>query len=110
MGGHLRRSLECTLRAFTMAKPAKKTKPARARATRQVAELRAELEQTRAALEEAREQQTATSEILKSMTRSAFDLEPVLTTIIENAGRISGAEQGAVHRFDGEFLSLGATY
>src|SRR5438552_6639501 len=73
-------------------------------------DLERQLADARAALEEAREQQTATSEILKSMTRSAFDLEPLLATIIENAGRLSGAEFGAVHRFDGEFLHLGATY
>jgi signal transduction histidine kinase len=61
-------------------------------------------------LTEALEQQTAMGDILKAMTRSAFGLEPVLEAIIENAARLCGAEQGAVHRFDGEFLQLGAAY
>ncbi|HYE92164.1 MAG TPA: GAF domain-containing protein [Terriglobales bacterium] len=64
----------------------------------------------RRALAEAQEQQAATSAILRAMARSALSLEPLLTAIIESAGRLSGAEVGAVHRFDGELLHLGATY
>ena len=56
------------------------------------------------------EQQTAMGDILRAMTRSASGLEPVLEAIIENAARLCGAEQGAVHRFDGEVLRLGAAY
>jgi signal transduction histidine kinase len=44
------------------------------------------------------------------MTRSAFELGPVLQTIIDNAGRLSNAEQGAIHRFDGGFFFMGASY
>jgi signal transduction histidine kinase len=69
-----------------------------------------ELEERNRELTEALEQQTAMGDILKAMTRSAFGLEPVLEAIIENAGRLCGADQGAVHRFDGEFLLLGAAY
>ena len=74
------------------------------------AALRAENEALRKSLAEALEQRAATSEILKAMTRSAFALEPLLATLIENAARLSGAQHGAVHRFDGECLHLGATY
>src|SRR5262249_11105970 len=69
-----------------------------------------ELQARNADLTEALERQTALGDILKAMTRSTFGLQPVLTAIIENAGRLCGADQGAIHQFDGEFLKLGATY
>ena len=53
---------------------------------------------------EALEQQTAASEVLKVISRSAFALEPILETLIENAVRLCGASRGSVYRFDGEFL------
>jgi signal transduction histidine kinase/putative methionine-R-sulfoxide reductase with GAF domain len=69
-----------------------------------------ELQARNAGLSEALEQQTALGDILKAMTHSAFGLEPVLAAIIENAGRLCGADQGAIHQFDGEVLKLGAAY
>jgi signal transduction histidine kinase len=61
-------------------------------------------------LSEALEQQTATSEILRVISSSPTDTQPVFEAIARSAVRLSGGLLGGVHRFDGELIHLDAHY
>jgi signal transduction histidine kinase len=61
-------------------------------------------------LTESLEQQTATSQVLRVIASSPTDIQPVLSTVIENAVKLAGATQGHIRQYDGEFLQVVANY
>ena len=72
----------------------------------QVSEAHVEDELARAQreLNEAREQQAATSEILRVISSSPTDVQPVFDTIVRSAVRLCDGVIGAVNTFDGELI------
>ena len=54
------------------------------------------------------EQQTATSEVLSVISRSKFNLQPVLDAIARGAARLCGGVMGGVFRYDGKLMHVGA--
>ena len=60
-------------------------------------------------LDEAFQQQTATSEVLGIIRRSPADAQPVFDAIVQSAARLCGAIFGVVYLYDGDRMRIAAT-
>ena len=74
-----------------------------------VADLRGQLDRRDRELEDALQQQTATSEVLRIIRQSPADAQPVFDAIVQSASRLCGAIFGVVYLYDGDRLRIAAT-
>ena len=87
-------------------KPSRKAATRRASKTTRRTTLSPSIEDVRAELNKALEQQTATSDVLRIIAKSPQSVQPVFDAIVANAARLCDATFSAVATFDGELLHL----
>jgi len=68
------------------------------------------LTQAHAQVTEALEQQTATSEILRVISQSPTDVQPVFEAIVASAARLCEADLSGLYRFDGTLIHFSAQH
>ena len=86
------------------------TSNAAGRTTSSVADLQERLERQAREIEDAREERAAISEVLRVISSSPGDSQPVFAAMLENAVRICGAKFGNLWLYDGESFRIDATH
>jgi PAS domain S-box-containing protein len=76
------------------------------RAQRELAQMQRELARSQRELAEASERQAATSEILRVISSSPTELQPVLDALVESTSRLCGADDVSIFRLEGNGLPV----
>src|SRR3981189_570483 len=87
-----------------------RTRQPRADLERQLKACMREFAQARAHLVEALEEQIATSEVLRIISNSPTEIQPVLDAVGENAARLCEANNAVIFRLEDDLLRLVASY
>jgi signal transduction histidine kinase/CHASE3 domain sensor protein len=74
----------------------------------QLGRLYQQLRQRTDDLSESLQQQTATSEVLGVISRSKFELQPILQSVVDTAARLCRAEQAVIFRLEGGLYRFAA--
>ena len=87
-----------------------RTRKTRADLEQQLKACRREIGRARKRVVEAMKQQTATSEVLRIISSSPAEIQPVLDAVAENAARLCDANNAVIFRLEDNLLRLAASY